>query len=66
YEAAGWTHLVDSVLIGGTVQHPFPSDGPGFDKVTMGDFMSEHARSSRQSFHSARIHLYPGDIDRLW
>lgn len=66
YEAAGWTHLVDSVLIGGTVRHPFPSDAPGFDKVTMVDFMSERARNNRQCFLAARIHLYPGDIDRLW
>lgn len=66
YKTAGWTHLVDSVLIGGTAQHPFPSDSPGMDKVTMADFMSERARNNRELFYAARIHLYPGDIDRLW
>jgi aminoglycoside 2'-N-acetyltransferase I len=66
YEGAGWSTLIASVLIGGTAEDPFPSDGPGFDKVTMGDFMSEYACSNRDSFHSARICVYPGDIARLW
>lgn len=66
YETAGWSALVGCVLVGGTSEAPFPSDSPGFDKVTMGGFMSEHARNNRNSFRSTRIRLYPGDIDRLW
>ncbi len=66
YEHAGWQHLPGTVLIGGTEQDPFPSDQPGFDKVTMADFFTDHARRHRAIFRHARIALFPGDLDRLW
>ena len=66
YESAGWHLLPGTVLIGGTPAAPFPSDQPGFAKVTMGDFFSPAARRGQASFHNARIGLYPGEIDRLW
>ncbi|RSN05887.1 GNAT family N-acetyltransferase [Nonomuraea sp. WAC 01424] len=66
YESAGWQVIPGAVLVGGTPQAPFPSDLPGFDKVTMGDFLSPQGRAHRLSFHHARIDLYPGEIDRLW
>jgi aminoglycoside 2'-N-acetyltransferase I len=64
YESAGWRHLAGSVLVGGTPQDPFPSDG--LDKVVMGDFFTEKGRSAQRTFVGARIELYPGAIDRLW
>ena len=66
YEAAGWQVLPGAVLVGGTPTAPFPSDRPGFDKVTVGDFFSAHGRAHRSSFEHSRIELYPGDVDRLW
>ncbi|MGW2157770.1 GNAT family N-acetyltransferase [Nonomuraea sp. NPDC001699] len=66
YESAGWSAIPGAVLVGGTPQAPFPSDQPGFDKVTMGDFLSSEGRARRLSFHHARIDLHPGEIDRLW
>jgi hypothetical protein len=51
---------------GGTPGTPFPSDQPGFDKVTMGDFFSAAAREEQGLFCSARIELYPGEIDKPW
>ncbi|MGW1894400.1 GNAT family N-acetyltransferase [Streptomyces sp. NPDC002004] len=66
YERAGWRVLPGAVLVGGTPQAPFPSDQPGFDKVTMGDFFSPAARRARASFHDCRIDLHPGEIDKLW
>ncbi|MER6578500.1 GNAT family N-acetyltransferase [Nonomuraea sp. NPDC001023] len=66
YESAGWSAVPGAVLVGGTPQAPFPSDRPGFDKVTMGDFPSAHGRAHRLSFHHARVELHPGEIDRLW
>jgi hypothetical protein len=54
------------VLVGGTPDAPFPSDQPGFDKVTMGDFFSAAARREHGLFLGARIDLYPGEIDKLW
>ncbi|WP_030196761.1 GNAT family N-acetyltransferase [Streptomyces sp. NRRL S-87] len=66
YEGAGWTELPGSVLVGGTPEAPFPSDRPGFDKVTMGGFFTERARAARAGFAHARIGLYPGTVDRLW
>ncbi|MEU8784416.1 GNAT family N-acetyltransferase [Streptomyces sp. NPDC048637] len=66
YESAGWQHLPGAVLIGGTPLAPFPSDRPGFDKVTMADFFSPLGRSHRSSFPHSRIELYPGEIDKLW
>lgn len=66
YESAGWRVLPGAVLIGGTTQDPFPSDQPGFDKVTMADFFSPEARQTEASFRDSRIELYPGEIDKLW
>ena len=66
YESAGWHLLPGTVLIGGTPIAPFPSDQPGLDKVTMGDFFSPAARREQASFYHARIELYPGEIDKLW
>jgi hypothetical protein len=54
------------VLIGGTAQAPFPSDRPGFDKVTMADFFSPAGRQARPAFPHSRIELHPGEIDKLW
>ena len=66
YERAGWEHLPGTVLIGGTREEPFPSDGDDFDKVTLGGFFSGRAQARRAAFLGARIELYPGSIDRLW
>lgn len=66
YEGAGWRVLPGTVLIGGTPEAPFPSDRPGFDKVTMACFFSEESRRREASFHDARIALHPGGIDKLW
>jgi aminoglycoside 2'-N-acetyltransferase I len=66
YECAGFELLAGAVLIGGTADEPFPSDQPGFDKVTLGAFLSPAARAGRASFEHARIELYPGEIDKLW
>lgn len=66
YESAGWRVLPESVLIGGTPQDPFPSDQPGFDKVTMADFFSPEGRQAETTFRDSRIGLYPGQIDKLW
>ena len=68
--ARGWKRAFPdgrgTVLVGGTRLSPFPSDQPGFDKVTMADFFSHEARRHRSSFQHARIELYPGEIDKLW
>ncbi|XKK60661.1 GNAT family N-acetyltransferase [Streptomyces sp. ARC32] len=66
YESAGWRALPGAVLVGGTRQAPFPSDQPGFDKVTMADFFSATGRRAQASLHHSRIELYPGEIDKLW
>ncbi|MEU6079357.1 GNAT family N-acetyltransferase [Streptomyces sp. NPDC047108] len=66
YESAGWHVLPGTVLIGGTPEAPFPSDRPGFDKVTMACFFSEASRAHEASFRGARVELYPGEIDKLW
>jgi GNAT superfamily N-acetyltransferase len=66
YERAGWEHLPGTVLIGGTPDDPFPSDGDGFDKATLGGFFSGRAQAQREAFFGVRIELYPGSIDRLW
>ncbi|MGW3208698.1 GNAT family N-acetyltransferase [Streptomyces sp. NPDC001135] len=66
YESAGWRLLPGTVLIGGTRQEPFPSDQPGFDKVTMADFFSHRARATEASFLDSRVELFPGRIDKLW
>ncbi|RLU90349.1 GNAT family N-acetyltransferase [Streptomyces griseocarneus] len=66
YEGAGWRVLPGAVLVGGTPGEPFPSDQPGFDKVTMGDFFSARARGVEPLFCGSRVELYPGEIDKLW
>lgn len=66
YESAGWRSLPGTVLVGGTREAPFPSDQPGFDKVTMADFFSEVAKRDQSAFLDARIELYSGAIDKLW
>jgi aminoglycoside 2'-N-acetyltransferase I len=64
YEAAGWSTLIDSVLVGGTPEAPFPSDQ--FDKVTMASFFSAKALRAADTFNRCRIELYPGTRDKLW
>ena len=66
YENAGWKHLPGTAIIGGTPDDPFPSDQPGFDKVTLAAFFTERARQAEPTFHHARIALLPGTIDKLW
>ena len=66
YERAGWEHLPGTVLVGGTAEDPFPSNGEGFDKVTIGGFFTARAHARHTAFIGARIDLYPGAIDRLW
>ena len=66
YAAAGWSQLPGAVLVGGTPEDPFPSNRPGFDKVTMGDFFSPAARAAAPAFRHTRIELHSGSIDRLW
>lgn len=66
YEAAGWHHLPGTVLIGGTPDNPFPSDQPGFDKVTVAAFFTPRAQEAQATFHHTRIALHPGTIDKLW
>ncbi|MFJ8308013.1 MULTISPECIES: GNAT family N-acetyltransferase [unclassified Streptomyces] len=66
YEAAGWQELPGTVLVGGTDDDPFPSDRPGFDKVTMGAFFTPAGRAARSAFAHTRIALHPGGIDKLW
>ncbi|MEU4213398.1 GNAT family N-acetyltransferase [Streptomyces sp. NPDC026206] len=66
YESAGWSVLKGAVLVGGTPQEPFPSDRPGFDKVTMAGFFTERALRGADAFRYSRIGLYSGEIDRLW
>ncbi|MEV4440196.1 GNAT family N-acetyltransferase [Streptomyces sp. NPDC049577] len=66
YESAGFEVLEGSVLVGGTPEAPFPSDRPGFDKVTLGAFFTERAQRDADAFRGVRIALHPGEIDRLW
>ena len=64
YEAAGWTILAGTVLVGGTPEDPFPSDQ--WDKVTLACFFSARAGRAAGRFAGARIALFPGAIDKLW
>ena len=66
YAGCGFDELPGAVLLGGTPAAPFPSDQPGFDKVTMCAFFTTRASNRRSSFENARIALYPGQIDKLW
>ena len=66
YERAGFQVLPGTTLIGGTPDDPFPSDQPGFDKVTLVAFFSPSARHAAGTFEHSRIALHPGPIDKLW
>ncbi|MFI5695749.1 GNAT family N-acetyltransferase [Kribbella sp. NPDC051586] len=66
YERAGFQLLPGTVLIGGTPDDPFPSDQPGFGKVTLAAFFTSAAEQAAPSFDNTRIALYPGAIDKLW
>jgi GNAT superfamily N-acetyltransferase len=66
YEAAGWQTLPGTTLIGGTPEEPFPSDQPGFDKITLATFFTPAAAEAAPTFNKTRIPLYPGHIDKLW
>lgn len=64
YLGAGWQLFTGTVLVGGTREHPFPSDQ--FDKVTLGTLGSDQARAVAADLIGARLELYPGELDRLW
>ncbi|MFI5665484.1 GNAT family N-acetyltransferase [Streptomyces sp. NPDC051704] len=64
YEAAGFTRLPGTVLLGGTPGQPLATDAPGFAKEVLGDFPG--ADTEAAAFAGARIALYPGPVDRLW
>jgi hypothetical protein len=66
YESAGFEQLPGTVILGGTPVQPFPSDQPGFDKVTMAALLSPRAKEADADFAHARISLYPGTKDKLW
>ncbi|MFK0222552.1 GNAT family N-acetyltransferase [Streptomyces vinaceus] len=64
YEAAGFTRLPGTVLVGGTPEQPLATDAPGFAKEVLADFSG--ADTGAEAFTGARIALYPGLVDRLW
>ncbi|MFE2877169.1 GNAT family N-acetyltransferase [Streptomyces roseus] len=64
YEAAGFTRLPGTVLVGGTPGQPLATDAPGFAKEVLADFHG--ADTGAEAFTGARIALYPGLVDRLW
>ncbi|MFF3858047.1 GNAT family N-acetyltransferase [Streptomyces sp. NPDC002209] len=64
YEAAGFTRLPGTVLVGGTPEEPLATDAPGFDKEVLADFPGPDTAPA--AFAGARIALYPGLVDRLW
>lgn len=64
YEAAGFTRLPGTVLVGGTPEEPLATDAPGFDKEVLADFPGPHTDAA--AFTGVRIALYPGLVDRLW
>jgi predicted GNAT family N-acyltransferase len=66
YESAGFEQLPGTVIVGGVPDQPFPSDQPGFDKVTMAALLSPRAKEAHAGFAHARIPLYPGTTDKLW
>ena len=66
YERAGWAVLPGAVLVGGTVERPFPSDSPGMDKPVLAAWPSGAEAAVRAAFEQVRIPLHPGAIDRLW
>ncbi|MFE0103432.1 GNAT family N-acetyltransferase [Streptomyces sp. NPDC059009] len=66
YESAGWEAVDGAVVVGGTADDPFPSDQPGFDKVTMAGSFTVPGERAREAFRGRRIELHPGNIDKLW
>ena len=64
YEAAGFTVLPGTVLVGGTPREPLATDAPGFDKTVLGAFFAPGTDAA--AFTGVRIPLYPGTVDRLW
>ncbi|MFD6183626.1 GNAT family N-acetyltransferase [Streptomyces goshikiensis] len=72
YEAAGFTRLPGAVLVGGTPGEPLATDGPGFDKVVLAEFLSTDGpegpagAAGAAAFAGTRIALHPGPVDRLW
>ncbi|MGH4031170.1 GNAT family N-acetyltransferase [Actinomycetota bacterium Odt1-20B] len=66
YESAGWEVVDGAVVVGGTEDDPFPSDQPGFDKVTMAGSFTAAGERAREAFRGRRIELCPGTVDRLW
>ncbi|MFD5623062.1 GNAT family N-acetyltransferase [Streptomyces yangpuensis] len=66
YEAAGFTPLPGTVLVGGTPEDPLATDAPGFDKTVMAAFFTGTPARDRAAFTGVRVPLHPGTIDRLW
>ncbi|MGI8667044.1 MAG: GNAT family N-acetyltransferase [Jatrophihabitans sp.] len=64
YERAGFEVLAGTVLLGGTPEHPLPSDELG--KLVLARFFSDHAKAAAAGFQRCALALYPGERDRLW
>jgi len=68
YQAAGWTLMPTTVVVGGTAEAPFRADTlrspEGFRKVTFMAFFSKAASTRRPDFESADVHLHlrPNDL----
>ena len=63
YTQAGWEHLKDTNLIGGTRARPFRSDSLGLS--TLAGFFSDKAQQQRAAFEGADIYLELGE-KLLW
>ncbi|WP_405921339.1 GNAT family N-acetyltransferase [Streptomyces sp. NBC_00122] len=66
YEAAGFTRLPGTVLVGGTPAEPLATDEPGFDKEVVAAFFTDTPERDRAAFTGVRVPLHPGNTDRLW
>ncbi|MFE9630612.1 GNAT family N-acetyltransferase [Streptomyces sp. NPDC006463] len=66
YEAAGFTRLPGTVLVGGTPAEPLATDEPGFDKEVLAAFFTDTPDRDRAAFTGVRVPLHPGNTDRLW
>ncbi|MFJ4779096.1 GNAT family N-acetyltransferase [Streptomyces sp. NPDC088762] len=66
YEAAGFTALPGTVLVGGTPERPLATDEPGFDKTVLAAFFTDDPDRDRAAFTGVRVPLHPGNTDRLW
>ncbi|MBT2477035.1 GNAT family N-acetyltransferase [Streptomyces sp. ISL-94] len=66
YEAAGFTALPGTVLVGGTPERPLATDGQGFDKTVLAAFFTDDPDRDRAAFTGVRVPLHPGNTDRLW